>query len=131
MAWTAVTVGNVCKNQAGYSYGVFKASGAISKGQACYINADNYVLKGGGNKAIFAAANDATHGDEVAVYGLGCIVNGRISGSSTPSAGDYVVGGTNGYWTKNSTVSGCAQVVDAPSTNGGEGTVIILGPWSG
>lgn len=128
MTWTAVTVGSVGKNQAGYTYGVFKASGAVSKGQAVYIYADNAVKVGGGAKAIGAAANDASHGDEVAIYGLGCIVNGRISGSSSPAAGNYVIGNSEGYWYV-STVSGAAMVVDAPSTNGGEGTVLVTGPW--
>lgn len=125
MAWTTLTANQVAVQQAGYSYSIFTASGAIKKGQGVYIVDDKKVkVPSTADKVgIGVAMYDADDGDEVAIYGPGCIVNTRVSGA----AGTYVGVVADGVWSAaNSTAKTAVIVEGATGAASGEGKILIL-----
>ena len=125
MAWTEITATQVCEQQAGYAYSIFTASGTIYKGQGVYIVDDNKVKVPATSDTcgIGVADRDASDGDEIGVYGPGCVVNTRVSGS----AGTHVGLAAGGVWSAANTTSKTAVIVDgATGAASGEGKILIL-----
>ena len=126
-AWSDITANQVVEQIPGYAYGIFTASGTIYKGQPVYLVADKKVKVGGSAQQVVGVAQeDATDGDEVAVYGIGCIVNTRISSTSDTAGTAVGALDTNGFFSSDAT-NKCAIVVKAASTNRGEGQVLLTG----
>lgn len=85
MAYTAPTTDDVCPQGLRNAYGVFRASGSVSKAQIVKASGDQTVEASDDTIEWFGiAANDASDGDDVAVYGAGSIVNTKISGTVSP-----------------------------------------------
>lgn len=124
MTFTAISTVDI-PIQPGVKAYNFEASGAILKGQAVTITADNQVGVPGDATCFLAgiaAYSVTTAGDDIAIYGPYNIVNARISGSIT--VGSFVGPTTEGYL-HTSTYSG-AIVTKAAAASCGIGEVLLV-----
>ena len=107
----------------------YTASGSIYKGQSIYLVADDKVkVPSDDNQILYGIADyNKIDGQEILIYPVGNLVRCKISSSTTLTAGTLVGCINGGYLSNTATYRSGAIITKAPSTNLGDGEVLILG----